>query len=66
MSKKTAILLSTLGLAFALPSLPMAQGHDHEHPQAEQAKQGPQQAGGDPYLLDVDPVSGAKLGPVKA
>lgn len=47
--------------AAEVPSVAPAQHGDHGHPPAQAAKTEFQ---GDPYLLDIDPVSGEKLGAV--
>ena len=53
-TKTTVSLALMLGASLSTFAAPIAQDHDHGH-----------EAGGDPYLLDTDPVSGKKLGPVK-
>ena len=65
MSKKLKVqhALLVLCAAFASSALALAQEHDHEHSSAE--KSPPREFSGDPYLLDTDPVTGKKLGPVK-
>lgn len=55
--------LLALTFAFALSPATIAQDHDHDHSHAGEAPQ--QKFPGDPYLLDTDPVTGEKLGPVK-
>lgn len=57
-------LALVLGLAFSTARSTASQEHEHGQKPEEKAKQSSKEFKGDPYLLDTDPVSGEKLGPV--
>lgn len=57
-------LALVLCLAFSMAQPALAQHDDHDHGQQNDQKTKPEFKG-DPYLLDTDPVSGEKLGPIE-
>ena len=63
-TKTTVITALVLGAALSSFAAAMAQDHDHDHASG-QGNEAVHEPGGDPYLLDSDPVSGKKLGPVQ-
>jgi YHS domain-containing protein len=58
-------LALTLGLVVSTAGSVASQEHEHGQKPAEKTKDAPKEFKGDPYLLDTDPVSGEKLGPVE-